>query len=160
MGSSRRPPGWTASRSPRTSRAGTPRRLQHPAAADPDRPGLRRTALAAATILALVGVALPLALSGAEARRSAAVLAAVGSGPRRGRRVGAAQALVVAGVGTSLGVALGFGLARAARPATGSLQTVVPWTDLALLVGAVLVLALAVGLAGVARSPADPRRSD
>lgn len=113
---------------------------------------LRGTAL-----IALLGTAIPLALSAGEGPADAATLAAVG--PPRRRRMAAVQSLLLAAVGTVLGLALGIGFAMAARPATGSPDAVIPWGRLGLGVLAVLALAVAVGLTGSARRPTVAKRT-
>ncbi len=103
---------------------------------------------AAAALIALLGVAMCVALSAAEGRPDLATLSAIGAPPGRRRRLAGAQALVLALLGTVLGVAFGFYFARAARPATGAGETVVPWGDLLVTVAAVPLLAVLVAMLG------------
>lgn len=103
---------------------------------------------AIAGFVTLVGVAISVALSAAEGRADLATLAAVGAPPSRRRALAASQALLVAGVGCLLGLALGSYVAFAARATTGSPEFVVPWGNLLLTafvvpLAAVLVAALA-----------------
>jgi putative ABC transport system permease protein len=108
-----------------------------------DEVGLIIAALAAAFIT-LVGVAISVALSAAEGRADLATLAAVGAPPGRRRALAAGQALLVAGGGSALGVALGAFVAFAARATTGSPGFVVPWANLAVTAVAVPLLAVLV----------------
>jgi putative ABC transport system permease protein len=115
---------------------------------------------AGAALIGLLGVAMCVALSGAEGRPDLATLAAIGAPPGRRRRLAAAQALVLAVIGTALGVAFGFFFARAARPSTGAVTTVIPWSDLLVTVAAVPLLAVGVAALGsVGRVPLT-RRAD
>lgn len=115
---------------------------------------------AGAALIALLGVAMCVALSAAEGRPDLATLAAIGAPPGRRRRLAAAQALVLAAIGTALGVAFGFFFARAARPSTGAVTTVIPWSDLLVTVAAVPLLAVLVaGLGSFGRVPLT-RRAD
>jgi putative ABC transport system permease protein len=114
---------------------------------------------AAAALIGLAGVAICVALSAAEGRADLATLAAVGASPGRRRRYAAAQALVLALLGTVIGVGFGFFFARAARPSTGAVTTVVPWGDLMPILVAVPLLAALIGLLGTRRMPLT-RRAD
>ena len=98
----------------------------------PDDPGSVGLLILAgvAAFVTFVGVAISVALSAAEGRADLATLAAVGAPPRRRRGLAAAQALLVAGVGCALGVAVGAFVAYAARTTTGSPEFVVPWANL------------------------------
>ena len=102
----------------------------------------------AAALIALLGVAMCVALSAAEGRPDLATLSAIGAPPGRRRRLAGAQALVLAGIGVVLGLGFGFYFARAARPATGAAETIVPWSDLMLTVAAVPLLAVLVAMLG------------
>ncbi|MGQ0631154.1 MAG: ABC transporter permease [Sporichthyaceae bacterium] len=102
----------------------------------------------AAVLIGLLGVAMCVALSAAEGRPDLATLSAVGAAPARRRRLAAMQALVLATLGTALGIAFGFFFARAARPATGAVETIIPWGDLFPIIAAVPVLAVVIGLLG------------
>ena len=100
-----------------------------------------------AGFVTLAGVAISVALSAAEGRADLATLAAVGAPPSRRRALAASQALLVAGVGCALGLALGTFVVFAARATTGSPEFVVPWgnlvlTGLAVPLAAVVVAAL------------------
>ncbi len=112
----------------------------------------------AAALIALLGVAMCVALSAAEGRPDLATLSAIGAPPGRRRRLAGAQALVLAGIGVVLGLGFGFYFARAARPATGATETIVPWGDLMLTVAAVPLLAVLVAMLGsVGRVPMTRR---
>lgn len=122
---------------------------------------LVRVGLAAgAALIALLGVAMCVALSGAEGRPDLATLSAIGAPPSRRRRLAGAQALVLGGLGSLLGLAFGFYFARAARPATGAAETVVPWSDLLVTVAAVPLLAVLVAYAGSVGRISLTRRAD
>jgi putative ABC transport system permease protein len=98
----------------------------------------------AAAFVTLVGVAISIALSAAEGRADLATLAAVGAPPRRRRALAACQALLVAGVGCAMGVAIGTFVAYAARATTGSPEFVIPWANLGVTALAVPLLAVLV----------------
>jgi putative ABC transport system permease protein len=100
-----------------------------------------------AAFITLVGVAISVALAAAEGRADLATLAAVGAPPRRRRALAGAQALVIAGLGCGLGVALGAFVAYTARTTTGSPEFVVPWANLVLTGLAVPLLAVLVAAA-------------
>jgi putative ABC transport system permease protein len=145
----------------------------------PDPPGLGAAdardllvLVGVAGFVALAGVLAAVALAAAEGRADRATLAAVGGAPWLGRRLAAAQALVIAGLGSVLGVLSG-GLVGGAvlvlslrvtaslrQPLRRSLPTphlVVPWGQLAVLViGVPLIAALVAAVA--ARSPSGPLR--
>ena len=99
---------------------------------------------AAAGFVTLIGVAISVALSAAEGRADLATLAAVGAPPRRRRALMAGQALLVGGLGCTLGVALGTFVAYTARATTGAPELVVPWANLAITAVGVPLLAAAV----------------
>lgn len=112
----------------------------------------------AAALIALLGVAMCVALSAAEGRPDLATLSAIGAPPSRRRRLAGAQALVLAVIGVVLGLGFGFYFARAARPATGATETIVPWSDLMLTVAAVPLLAVLVAMLGsIGRVPLTRR---
>ena len=91
--------------------------------------GLLALVLAAAVItLGAAGIATGLAQ--ADARADHATLAAVGADPRLRRTLSALQALLVAGLGTALGIAVGFVPAVALIGAVASLELTVPWVPL------------------------------
>ena len=99
---------------------------------------------AIAAFVTLVGVAISVALSAAEGRGDLATLAAVGADPRRRRALAGSQALLIAGLGCALGVALGVFVAFTARATTGSPDFVIPWANLAVTGVAVPLLAVLV----------------
>jgi putative ABC transport system permease protein len=101
-------------------------------------------AIIAAAFITLAGAAISIALSAAEGRADLATLAAVGAAPRRRRALAASQALVIAGVGCLLGVALGTFVAYTVRSTSGAPGFVVPWANLVLTALAVPALAMAV----------------
>ena len=101
-------------------------------------------AIIAAAFITLAGAAISIALSAAEGRADLATLAAVGAAPRRRRALAASQALVIAGVGCGLGVALGTFVAYTVSSTSGVPGFVVPWTNLALTAIAVPALAMLV----------------
>ena len=101
-------------------------------------------AIIAAAFITLAGAAISIALSAAEGRADLATLAAVGAAPRRRRALAASQALVIAGVGCLLGVALGTFVAYTVRSTSGAPGFVVPWVNLALTALAVPALAMVV----------------
>lgn len=99
-----------------------------------------------AGLVTLLGVAVTVALSAAESRADLATLAAIGAQPRRRRTFAGAQALVLSGVGTLLGLVLGGALGYAAGPLGGEPTFAVPWTNLAITVFAVPLLAVGVAM--------------
>ena len=101
-------------------------------------------AIIAAAFITLAGAAISIALSAAEGRADLATLAAVGAAPRRRRALASSQALLIAGVGCLLGVALGTFVAYTVRSTSGAPGFVVPWANLALTALAVPALAMAV----------------
>lgn len=104
--------------------------------------GLLALLLAAAvTTLGAAGIATGLAQ--ADARADHATLAAVGAAPRLRRKLAALQALLIAGLGTALGVAVGFVPAMALIGATDSLRLTLPWGSLAGMIVGVPLLAAA-----------------
>ncbi len=106
-------------------------------------PGLLALVLAAAAVtLGAAGIATGLAQ--ADARPDHATLAAIGAEPRLRRTLAALQALLIAGLGTSLGIAAGFVPALALIGAIPTLDLVLPWVAL----GCVLVLLPLLAAAG------------
>ncbi|MGH3881602.1 MAG: FtsX-like permease family protein [Actinophytocola sp.] len=103
--------------------------------------------VAGAGLVTLLGVAVTIALSAAESRDDLATLSAIGAQPRRRRTFAGAQALVLSGLGTALGLLLGVVLGFSAIPLSGESALVVPWTSLALTVVGVPLLAMAVAMA-------------
>lgn len=113
---------------------------------------------AAALLIGLFGVAVSVALATAEGRPDLATLAAVGATPGRRRRVGAANALVPAGLGTALGLALGYYFGRAALGVTNAPTLLIPWSELLPVLAAMPILAALVGVAGsLGRTPLTRR---
>ncbi|MDT0166845.1 ABC transporter permease [Actinotalea sp. AC32] len=102
--------------------------------------------LAAAVVIALIGVANTLSLSVIERRRESATLRAIGLSRRQLRGTLAVEGMVIAGVGALLGSVLGllYGWAGSATvlSVVGDVRLEVPWRDLAL----VLVVAVGAGL--------------
>ncbi|MDR2722698.1 MAG: FtsX-like permease family protein [Cellulomonadaceae bacterium] len=101
--------------------------------------------LAAAVIIALIGVANTLSLSVLERQRESATLRAIGLSRGRLRGMLAIEGLLIAGVGAVVGVVVGLGYGWAGSLAIlSSMSTVilaVPWTHII----AALVVALAAG---------------
>jgi putative ABC transport system permease protein len=109
----------------------------------------------------LVGVLICTALAAAEARPDLETLTAIGAPPGRRRRLGAAQALLPALLGTAVGLALGFWFAVVARATlTVNDRTVVPWHDLLGIVGSVPLAAAVIGVLGALGRPVLTRRAD
>ncbi|MGH8775619.1 MAG: FtsX-like permease family protein, partial [Jiangellaceae bacterium] len=101
---------------------------------------------AGSAFVTLVGVAISVALAAAEGRADLATLAAVGAPPRRRRAMAGAQALVVGGLGTTLGVALGVYMAVTSWPTTGSPDFIVPWQNVLITGIGVPVLAVVIAM--------------
>lgn len=115
---------------------------------------------AAAVLIGLFGVAVCVALAAAEGRPDLGTLSAVGAPPGRRRRLGAAAALVPAGLGTVLGLTLGYFFARAALGLTSAPTLLVPWRDLLPMLAAMPLLAAVIGVLGSLGRPPLTRRSD
>jgi len=102
--------------------------------------------LAVAVVIALIGVANTLSLSVIERRRESATLRAIGLTRKQLRWMLAIEGMLIAGVGSVLGIVLGlvYGWAGAAAAlgVVGDVSLAVPWLDL----GLVLVVALLAGL--------------
>lgn len=102
--------------------------------------------LAAAVVIALIGVANTLSLSVIERRRESATLRAIGLSRGQLRGTLAIEGMVIAGVGAVLGSVLGllYGWAGSATvlSVVSEVRLEVPWRDLAL----VLVVAVVAGL--------------
>lgn len=94
---------------------------------------------AAAITLGAAGIATGLAQ--ADSRPDHATLAAIGAEPRLRRRLAAAQALSIAGLGTVLGIAAGFVPAVAFIAALPRLELAIPWVNLALILAGIPALA-------------------
>ena len=102
--------------------------------------GLLGLMLAAAVVtLGAAGIATGLAQ--ADARADHATLAAVGADPGLRRRLSGLQALLIAGMGTALGIAVGFVPGAALVGALSSLKLTVPWAQLLFLLVGVPLLA-------------------
>ncbi len=102
---------------------------------------------AGSAFVTLVGVAIVVALAAVEGRADLATLAAVGAQPRRRRALAGAQAMVVGGLGTALGLVLGVYIAFTAWPTTGSPEFLVPWQNLLITGFGVPLLAVLVAMA-------------
>jgi len=101
--------------------------------------------LVAAAVVTLAAAAIATGLAGAEALPDLATLAAVGASPRTRRLLSASRSLVIAGIGTATGVVVGLVPGVAAVHAIGvqgeSGTLTIPWTQLALAVLALPLLA-------------------
>lgn len=114
-----------------------------------------------AGIITLGASGIATGLAQADARADHATLAAVGAAPRLRRRLAAAQALTVAGLGTVLGIASGFVPAVALIAAVDRFRLVWPWTTLAeILVGIPLLAGLTAWLFTRSRVPLERRLAD
>jgi len=114
-------------------------------------------AVSATVTVAATGVAVGLTI--AELRDDLATMSAVGAGPRLRRRITAAQAAVVAGLGTPLGLLAGLGPSAGYVAYNASVHWRIPWLPLLLIV--VGPATLATGLAAACtrtRAVAVPRR--
>jgi putative ABC transport system permease protein len=100
-----------------------------------------------AGLVTLLGVGITIALSAAESRADLATLAAIGARPRRRRMLAGAQAFVLSGLGTVLGVGLGGVLGFGMSSLNGQAMFAVPWPNLAVTVVAVPLLAVGVAMA-------------
>ncbi len=102
--------------------------------------------LAAAVVIALIGVANTLSLSVIERRRESATLRAIGLSRRQLRASLALEGSLIAGVGAVLGIVLGVAYgwtgSLTVMRAVGEVSLEVPWRDL----GVALVVAVAAGL--------------
>jgi putative ABC transport system permease protein len=115
---------------------------------------------AVAAFTTFVGVAVSTALSVAESRANLATLAAIGAPPGRRRAITASQALLIGGLGSMLGIALGAFIAFTARTTTGSPRLVVPWPQLATTAIGVPLLAALVATACTPRRASMLRRAE
>lgn len=102
--------------------------------------------LAVAVLIALIGVANTLSLSVIDRTRENAMLRAIGLSRGQLRATLAVEGMVIAGVGAVLGVLLGllYGWAGAttALSTLGTVPLVVPWPDVAAVLGVALVAGL------------------
>nr|WP_129786460.1 ABC transporter permease [Promicromonospora panici] len=102
--------------------------------------------LAVAVVIALIGVANTLSLSVIERTRENAMLRAIGLSKGQLRTTLAVEGMLIAGVGALLGVVLGlvYGWAGAAAALStmGEVPFVVPWLDVAVMLGVALVAGL------------------
>jgi putative ABC transport system permease protein len=102
--------------------------------------------LAVAVVIALIGVANTLSLSVIERTRENAMLRAIGLSTGQLRGTLAIEGMLIAGVGAVLGVVLGlvygWAGAMAALGSLGSVPFVVPWVDVAVMLGVALVAGL------------------
>jgi putative ABC transport system permease protein len=102
--------------------------------------------LGVAVLIALIGVANTLSLSVIERTRESAMLRAIGLSKGQLRATLAIEGMLIAGVGAVLGVVLGvlYGWAGAttALSAMGQVSLVVPWLDVAVMLGVALVAGL------------------
>ncbi|MGN9813502.1 ABC transporter permease [Micromonospora sp. BQ11] len=116
--------------------------------------------LGLAVVIALVGVANTLTLSVVERTRENAVLRAVGLTRGRLRTMLAVEAVLTAGVGVVLGVALGTGVSAAAMALLGRISghftVVLPLGPLGLVVGVAVVAALAASVLPARRALSRP----
>ena len=126
---------------------------------DNDEINLISLALAAgAGLVTLLGVGITVALSAAEGRADLATLAAIGAQPRRRRVLAGAQALVLSGMGTVLGLVVGGVLGFAVVPLGGQTAFVLPWQHLAITVAVVPLLAVTVAMVSTRSSLPMVRR--
>ena len=102
--------------------------------------------LAVAVVIALIGVANTLSLSVIERTRESAMLRAIGLSKGQLRTALAVEGMLIAGVGAVLGIVLGvlYGWAGATTGLSAMAQVplVVPWTEIALVLGISLVAGL------------------
>jgi putative ABC transport system permease protein len=102
--------------------------------------------LAVAVVIALIGVANTLSLSVIERTKENAMLRAIGLSKAQLRTMLAIEGMLIAGVGAALGVLLGvlYGWAGAttALSSMGDVPLVIPWADVAMVLGVALVAGL------------------
>jgi putative ABC transport system permease protein len=102
--------------------------------------------LAVAVVIALIGVANTLSLSVIERTKENAMLRAIGLSKAQLRTMLAIEGMLIAGVGAVLGVVLGvlYGWAGAttALSSMGDVPLVIPWADVAMVLGVALVAGL------------------
>ena len=109
-------------------------------------PGVFLALVGGTALVTLVGVGVTVALAAVEGRADLATMAAVGASPRRRRAIAGWQALVVGGLGTVLGLALGGFYAYLIWPAIGAPDFTVPWLTIGLIGVAVPLLAVLVAV--------------
>jgi len=110
----------------------------------------RNLLLAGVALVTLLVAGVAVALAAAEGRDDTATLAAVGAGPGRRRRMGAAHGLFLGVVGVLLGLVVGVPAGAAVMQADGLPGIAVPW---AMLGGVVLVVPLLAAAAGWVVTP-------
>jgi putative ABC transport system permease protein len=115
---------------------------------------------AGAGLVTLLGVGITVALSAAEGRADLATLAAIGAQPRRRRMLAGAQALVLSGMGTVLGLLLGGVLGFAIGPIGKEAEFVLPWEHLAITAVAVPLLAVLIAMLSTRSTLPMVRRVD
>jgi putative ABC transport system permease protein len=107
--------------------------------------------LAVAVVIALIGVANTLSLSVIERTRESAMLRAIGLSKAQLRSMLAIEGMLIAGVGAVLGVVLGllYGWAGAISvlSSVGDVSLVVPWAEIAVVLGIALVAGLVASVA-------------
>ncbi|MFD2793274.1 FtsX-like permease family protein [Promicromonospora vindobonensis] len=107
--------------------------------------------LAVAVVIALIGVANTLSLSVIERTRESAMLRAIGLSKAQLRTMLAIEGMLIAGVGAVLGIVLGllYGWAGAISVLTsiGDVSLVVPWAEIAVVLGIALVAGLVASVA-------------
>ncbi len=127
-----------------------------------DLSGLTRVELGFAVVLVGAASGLVLALSWTERRRSFALLSALGGRPSQLRGFIAGESVVITGLGLAAGVAGGWALSlMLVKVLTGVFdpppaQLAVPWPYLLLLLGSLVVSALAAATVAVAMSAQPP----
>jgi putative ABC transport system permease protein len=108
----------------------------------------------ACAFVTLVGTAIAVALSAAEARSDHATLLAVGADPRRRRALAMAQAATVSLLGVGLGVVLGGIVGAAMLGADTERPLLLPWVTLSqIIIGIPLLGVLIAGLFTRSRLP-------
>jgi putative ABC transport system permease protein len=138
----------------------------------PDRgPAVSLILAAAAAVIALGAAAIATGLAAADSRRDLLTLGAVGATPRVRRVLSLAQAAVIAGTGSLIGVVAGLGAAAAILtglnhqwtviwPKPAHYPIVIPWWNILIaLVAVPLVAMLGAGLLTRSRLPSE-RRAD
>jgi putative ABC transport system permease protein len=107
--------------------------------------------LGVAVLIALIGVANTLSLSVIERTRESAMLRAIGLSKAQLRTMLAIEGMLIAGVGAVLGIVLGlvYGWAGAISVLTsiGDVSLVVPWAEIAVVLGIALVAGLVASVA-------------